>query len=187
MKVYTKTGDKGATSLFSGKRVSKDDDRVDAYGTVDELSSHLGLLAAKLPGDAAFLVGEIRAIQADLLAAGAVLATEPGSEAAQRLSGAGPERVEALEAAMDRMDDVLSPIRGFILPGGHEASGHAHVARTVCRRAERLVVRVAQQAEVPEGKVGEVIRYLNRLSDYLFVAARYVNRTAGVEDVLWHE
>ncbi len=185
MKIYTRTGDAGATSLFSGERVEKSDARVEAYGTLDELSSHLGLLAALLPPDQGDLAREIQEFQADLLTAGAVLATAPGAAAAARLAPLDPERTKALEASMDKMSLTLPPLSGFILPGGHRAAAQAHVARCVCRRAERAIVSLRGGDAGDGERLREVLAYVNRLSDWLFTAARHVNHLAGVPDIQW--
>ena len=171
MKIYTKTGDKGTTGLFGGARVPKDDPRIEAYGTVDELNSFLGLARASWPSSP--LDAELGLVQSDLFAIGARLAA-PGSD---RFPGADPARLAALEGAIDAMESELPPLRNFILPGGCAAAAHLHVARSVCRRAERLVVALG-------GEESSVV-YLNRLSDYLFVAARYANLKQGVDDVIW--
>lgn len=172
MKIYTRTGDSGETSLLGGKRVAKNDARIEAYGTVDELSSFIGVARAawqKSPID-----GELSQIQNDLFDVGARLSAVDAS----RFPGASDSRIAALEQAIDTMERGLAPLSNFILPGGSAAAAHLHVARTVCRRAERLVVAL-------EGEHQTTIRYLNRLSDYLFVAARFANATLGVEDVPW--
>ncbi len=170
VKIYTKTGDKGETSLFGGVRVPKDDPRIEAYGTVDELSSFLGVARASWPSSP--LDAEFGRIQSDLFDIGAHLAA-PGSS---RFPGADPARVAELETSIDAMEGELAPLRNFILPGGCVAAGHLHVARTVCRRAERLVVALREESSVV---------YLNRLSDFLFVAARYANLRHGVDDIVW--
>ncbi len=186
MRIYTGGGDRGKTSLFSGERVSKDDQRVEAYGDVDELNSVLGILAAYLHELQGELAQEIEQIQSDLLHVGAWLATTPASPSVQVLQEIAG-RHQALEAAIDRMDQELPALTGFVLPGGHLTAGWAHVARTVCRRAERHVVRLLDGAD--EGKAAtqlrEAVVYLNRLSDYLFVLARYCNRLVGTPDALW--
>jgi cob(I)alamin adenosyltransferase len=170
VKIYTRTGDAGETSLFGGARVSKDDPRIVAYGTIDELNSFLGVARASWPASP---IGEQFArIQSDLLAIGAHLAS-PGSS---RFAGVDPGRIAELEKAIDAMEGELPPLRNFILPGGCAAAAHLHVARTVCRRAERLVVALHDEAS---------IAYLNRLSDFFFVAARYANLKHGVADVVW--
>jgi len=208
MRIYTGGGDRGRTSLFSGERVAKHDRRIEAYGDLDELNSVLGALAAAL-GDApaggpAELGSEIERIQSDLLQAGAWLATTPGSTAQASLLEVTPHLIAGLEAAIDRMDAELEPLHGFILPGGSPSACWAHVARTVCRRAERRVVGLVdavhgahpapELGEVPaptpadrqaREQLGLIVIYLNRLSDYLFVLARHCNRRAGVPDRPW--
>jgi len=143
MKVYTGSGDRGKTSLFSGERIAKNDLRIDAYGDVDELNSILGGLIAGLPKALTSLTLELTRIQSDLLDVGAWLATTPGSSAEEMLTPFRPEKVAWLEAAIDRLDENLPPLKGFILPGGHPSGAQAHVARTVCRRAERHALKVA--------------------------------------------
>lgn len=170
MKIYTRTGDRGETSLFGGARVAKNDPRIEAYGTVDELSSFLGVArAASLPREVEVVLEQV---QRDLFDIGAHLA----SPAMTRFAGADPARIAELEAAIDAMERELAPLTNFILPGGAPAAAHLHVARTVCRRAERCVVALQDEATVA---------YLNRLSDYLFVAARFANLRAGVQDTQW--
>lgn len=173
MKIYTRTGDSGETSLFGGSRVRKDDPRIDAYGTVDELNSFIGAARAAWPDSP--IDKELETVQSDLFDVGAQLAA-PGSE---RFNGADPLRVQELEAAIDEMERELAPLKNFILPGGSVAASHLHIARTVCRRAERLVV------SLHETELDATIVYLNRLSDYLFVAARFANARLGVDDVGW--
>jgi cob(I)alamin adenosyltransferase len=175
MKIYTRGGDGGETSLLGGGRVRKSDPRIDAYGTVDELNAVVGLVRASWPQSA--LDEEMGRIQSDLFDLGARLAS-PGLE--ERFPGPSPARVTALEAAVDAMEEKLPPLTSFILPGGALASSFLHLARTVCRRAERLVVGLESGNSLP------VVVYLNRLSDYLFVAARFVNQESGVADVPWH-
>ena len=176
MKIYTRTGDGGETGLASGGRVPKDHPRVEAYGTVDELNAVLGLLAAQVP--AGELVDRLQQVQRALFGLGAALADPDG-----RLDvdpGAWP--VAPLEAWIDHMEDGLEPLTGFILPGGTSAAAVAHLARTVCRRAERCLVALEHAGgPVPDGAMA----YLNRLSDALFVLARHLNRRAGVPDVPW--
>jgi len=169
LKIYTRTGDAGQTSLFGGARVPKNDARIEAYGTVDELSSFVGLARASWPGSP--IDHHFAQIQSDLFAVGAHLAS-PGTS---RFAGVDPEHVAELERAIDSMDGELEPLRNFILPGGSATAAHLHVARAVCRRAERLVVALHDSSVV----------YLNRLSDFLFVAARYANKQLGVADVPW--
>lgn len=175
MKIYTRTGDHGQTSLFGGTRVAKNDPRIEAYGTVDELSSVIGVArASSLPEE---LDAVLEQVQRDLFDVGAYLAS-PGTS---RFSGVEPRRVEELERAIDTMECELAPLTNFILPGGSLQAAHLHVARTVCRRAERCVVALHDETEAT---LSTVI-YLNRLSDFLFVAARFANARAGVADVLW--
>ena len=177
MKIYTKTGDAGDTGLFGGPRVSKDDDRIEAYGTVDELNAALGLVRAA--GTTAEIDAEIARIQNDLFDVGAELATpDPAAHGVQSVS---PEMTRRLESAIDRLEDTLPPLRAFILPGGCPAAAHLHMARCVCRRAERRVVTLAGQASVS----GQLIIYLNRLSDLLFVMARVENQSSRIPDVPW--
>ena len=178
MKIYTKTGDSGKTSLVEGTRISKSDLRIEAYGTVDELNSFLGLVAdhdvnkKRNP----FL----KSIQDNLFVIGANLASDP-SKRADKVPPVHTEDIVALEKAMDEMDAMLPELRHFVLPGGHVAVSLAHVARTVCRRAERCVVRLSEADEVPE-LVG---MYLNRLSDYFFVLSRMMSTELGVAEVKW--
>jgi len=183
MKVYTGSGDRGKTSLFSGERIAKDDLRINAYGDVDELNSVLGGVIAGLPAALAGLIDELTRIQCDLLDVGAWLATTPGSAAVEMLTPFSPEKVAWLETAIDRLDAVLPPLKGFILPGGHPAAALAHVARTVCRRAERHAHMVTQGQQDESAKT--LLTYLNRLSDYMFVLARYCNQQTDTAEILW--
>lgn len=187
MKIYTGSGDRGKTSLFSGERVAKDNDRIEAYGDLDELNSVMGALAAALPASAADIRAELELIQSDLFCIGAWLATSPGAAAAASLPPIDPERTAALERAIDRIDATLPPLTGFILPGGSPCAGWAHIARTVCRRTERRVVRLAAETRDAgaAGQIGRAIVQLNRLSDYLFVLARHLNRIQGLADISW--
>ena len=179
MKIYTKGGDGGETSLFDQTRVSKADARVDAYGEVDELNACLGAARALFGGDGADLVELTEAIQRDLFAVGAMLA-DPSARIAARVTKAaiGQGDVDRLEQAIDRLEAGLPPLRRFILPGGAPAGALLHLARTVCRRAERRVVGLAVADPL-------VVIYLNRLSDLLFVMARVVNHRAGVPETEW--
>lgn len=173
-KIYTRTGDRGETSLLSGGRVAKDNPRVEAYGTLDELNSTLGLLLCEpLPEGA---LRELTEIQATLFAIGSILADPEG-----RLSrNEEVWRTEPVERWIDAMDADLEPLDAFILPGGSRGAALAHVARTVCRRAERRVQALADPT-LPTG----MLAYLNRLSDGLFVLARWLNAQLGVEDTRW--
>lgn len=175
MKIYTRTGDRGETSLFGGARVAKNDARIEAYGTVDELSSFIGVARASAPPSD--VDATLERVQRDLFDVGAHLAS-PGTS---RFAGVDPQRIEELERAIDAMERELAPLTNFILPGGALAAAQLHVARTVCRRAERCVVGLHDESEATQS----TIAYLNRLSDYLFVAARFANRRAGVDDVPW--
>ncbi|MBW3627987.1 MAG: cob(I)yrinic acid a,c-diamide adenosyltransferase [Gemmatimonadetes bacterium] len=185
MKIYTRTGDLGETGLFGGGRVAKDHVRVEAYGAVDELNSLLGLVIRELgQGPSSQLVPRLRLVQGDLLSLGASLATptaEEGGRAAASIPPLPLKRIGAMEEWMDAAEAELEPLREFILPGGTEAAARLHLARTVCRRAERRVVALAREARVD----GAVVQYLNRLSDLLFVYARLANRQAGAQDEKW--
>jgi len=175
LKIYTRTGDLGQTSLFGGARVAKNDARIEAYGTIDELSSHLGIARTQpIPSETDAILHQV---QIDLFEVGAHLAS-PGTS---RFPGVDPQRIAELEEAIDHMERELAPLTTFILPGGSAAAAQLHVSRTVCRRAERLVVALGD--ETPE--TISTIAYLNRLSDYLFVAARFTNKRAEIEDVPW--
>ncbi|HEY2585151.1 MAG TPA: cob(I)yrinic acid a,c-diamide adenosyltransferase [Tepidisphaeraceae bacterium] len=178
MKIYTKTGDDGTTGLIGGSRVPKSDPRIDCYGTVDELNAVIGLAAAAAGSQ---LLKQLRQIQAELFVIGSHLATPDGSRQAASLPPLSDENIRRLEAEIDASESALAPLRNFILPGGSELAARLHVARTVCRRAERVVVGFASGH--PLG--GRIIEYLNRLSDWLFVQARAANQAAGVDDVPW--
>ena len=179
MKIYTKGGDTGETSLFDNSRVSKADSRVDAYGEVDELNACLG--AVRAAGVDRDLADTLETIQQELFAVGAKLA-DPAARIAARVTKAavGDTKIARLEETIDRLETELEPLKGFILPGGTMPGALLHVARTVCRRAERRVVALGGDAVDPL-----VIVYLNRLSDLLFVMARAVNRRAGVPETQW--
>lgn len=184
MKIYTKTGDAGSTGLFGGARIAKDAPRVEAYGTIDELNACLGVAIAALEATQAELRPLLLALQADLFDLGAALATAPARQHERltaRLAPIGAAQVEALEHNIDHYEALLAPLRSFILPGGSAAAAALHHARTVARRAERRVVSLAAQ----ESLDGDALRYVNRLSDLLFVLARTANRLAGMEDVPW--
>jgi len=181
MNIYTRTGDRGQTGLFGGGRVAKSDARVEAYGDVDELNAALGLARAieLMPRVDEVLVP----LQRDLFAIGALLATPDRDKMHEQLAKARVDegRVAELEAAIDAGEAELEPLRAFILPGGTPKAAALHVARTVCRRAERRVVALSATVEIPE----LVVMYLNRLSDLLFVLARVANRRAGAGEVTW--
>ncbi len=179
MKIYTKTGDEGLTGLFGGKRVSKADPRVEAYGAVDELNSAIGVArAAGLPEASGSLLDSI---QSELFDIGAELAAVPEKADKLFVPVVAESQIEALERAIDESEGRLVPLQTFILPGGTPGAAQLHVARTVCRRAERRVVALATEEPVR----GEIVRYLNRLSDLLFSWARLANLEAEVPDVPW--
>jgi cob(I)alamin adenosyltransferase len=178
MRIYTKTGDDGKTGLFGGSRVSKASPRVAAYGTVDELNAFIGVARAAQPS--AFTDAILARVQVDLFTLGAELATVPGKEANLKMQLLEVADYERLERAIDEAEKPLAPLKNFIMPGGCEAASRLHLARTVCRRAEREVV--ALDDTTPRS---EVVIYLNRLSDLLFTLARYENHDAKVEDVPW--
>ena len=178
MKIYTKTGDQGTTALFGGKRVSKADLRIDAYGTVDELNSWVGLLRDQEVNrdDAPALIK----IQQDLFVMGSMLAAEPGNTKI-KIPFLKEEQIVFLEKEIDTMDGMLEPMKYFILPGGHPSVSYCHIARTVCRRAERLVIALNEQEPVDN----IVVKYLNRLSDFLFMLARKMGQDLKIEETPW--
>jgi cob(I)alamin adenosyltransferase len=179
MKIYTKTGDTGETGLFGGPRVRKDCPRIEAYGTVDELNAVLGLARAEaLSSDVDLLLARV---QNELFELGAELAT-PDAQG-KKTATLGEENVAALEAAIDRHEALLPPLKQFILPGGTRAAALMHLSRTVCRRAERRLITLAAAEQVSPN----LIIYLNRLSDLLFVLARSVNHSASRADVPWQK
>ena len=180
MKIYTKTGDRGETSLVGGQRVSKCCERLESYGTVDELNSHIGVLITYCtdPADSAFLTD----VQAKLFVVGGYLATDNSTHEVRQGNIVTAEMVEAVEHEIDRLNELVPPLRLFILPGGCRGAGYAHVCRTVCRRTERCILRLAEcGAEVDE----QVTAYINRLSDYFFVLARKLNVDNNTEDIVW--
>ncbi len=179
MPIYTKTGDTGETGLFGGGRVGKDNERVDAYGEVDELNASVGL--ARAMGLSPKLDAIAKTIQEQLFTVGAMLATPAGTKAEQQIPKLKPDWVAAMEKAIDDLDRELPKMTNFILPGGNGPAAALHVARTVCRRAERRVVPLMRAGKID----ASVVVYLNRLSDLLFTMARAANRRAGIEDVKW--
>lgn len=185
MKIYTRTGDEGETGLFGGGRVRKDHPRVEAYGEVDELNAVIGLAIASAANSGHDTMTErLRTIQEDLFTIGAHLSTPSavsGSKTASHLPRLPEERVAQMEHWMDEADDRLPPLRNFILPGGGETAARLHLARTVCRRAERRVLALASESEVSAA----IPVYLNRLSDLLFILARVANLAEAREDVAW--
>jgi cob(I)alamin adenosyltransferase len=180
-RIYTRTGDAGETGLFDGRRVSKADLRVEAYGEVDELNAALGVVLAQRPSPDADIVAMLEQIQRDLFAVGGRLA-DPSAKVAERVEKmrVGADHVARIEQWIDRLEAELPPLRRFILPGGSAAGAALHLARTICRRAERRIVLLGTD-EVPP----ELLAYVNRLSDFLFVVARAVNRRAGVPELEW--
>jgi cob(I)alamin adenosyltransferase len=181
MKIYTRTGDAGETALFGGGRVPKNDARVTAYGEVDELNSVLGLVRSTEPRE--FFDPLLEAIQRDLFSIGGQLATPDPSRVAKALEKAelSGNRVSEFERIMDEAEQELLPLRQFVLPAGSPKAAALHLARTVCRRAERSVVGLSQTSDVP----APFLVYLNRLSDLLFSLARLANHRAGLNDVTW--
>lgn len=180
-KVYTKTGDKGETSIIGGIRVKKSCERLEAYGTVDELSSHLGLLASMLPdGEDKDLI--IR-IQNNLFGVCSNLATDQSQTPLYDSAKLPDGEIEILEHEVDEIMNLLPERQGFILPGGTQAAAQAHVCRTVCRRAERRIVALSEVAQISP----ETQQYINRLSDYLFVLAKKINFNAGVSEIIWQK
>lgn len=180
MKIYTKGGDQGQTGLFGGQRVPKDHLRLHTYGTFDELNATIGLVLAEnaFPGEGLVRTGLAR-IQNELFQLGAELATPPGKAVSMRLIESAD--ILRLEGEIDAMESNLKPLKTFILPGGSKVSAFLHLCRTVCRRAERELVVLHRSEPVRP----EVLGYVNRLSDYLFVAARFTNAQAGIADIPW--
>lgn len=187
MKVYTGTGDRGKTSLFSGERIDKSNLRVEAYGDVDELNALIGAILNVLPEGSTTQAGQLEQVLIDLFHMGACLATTPGGENTAAFSDLPAEKITWLEKAIDRMDADLPRLTRFVLPVGHPAASACHLARCVCRRAERRVVRVCLETDArSEDQPYHGIRgYLNRLSDYLFVMARYCNHITGTVERTW--
>ncbi|MFN3444903.1 MAG: cob(I)yrinic acid a,c-diamide adenosyltransferase [Bacteroidia bacterium] len=177
-KIYTKTGDKGETSLIGGVRVPKFHLRIESYGTVDELNSYLGLIIDGLNNKETSKV--LYEIQDRLFTIGSVLASDP-VKSKMKIPDVHEADVELLEQGMDRMDADLPELKNFILPGGNIVASHCHVARCICRRAERIVVHLSSETEVPE----IIVRYLNRLSDYLFILSRKIVHDAGATETVW--
>jgi cob(I)alamin adenosyltransferase len=178
MKIYTKTGDDGTTGLLGGSRVQKSEARIDCYGNVDELNAFLGWSAVTATGP---LLEQLRAIQSDLFVIGSHLAVADGAAPPSSLPMLDESIVSRLEMQIDSAVAQLPALRTFVLPGGSELAARLHIARTVCRRAERRLVRFAQDRPVP----ATIVTYLNRLSDWLFVQARLANSTSKVADIPW--
>lgn len=180
MKIYTKTGDKGTTSLVGGTRVPKTHIRLEAYGTVDELNSNLGLLITYLTDnrDKKFL----QHVQDKLFAVGSHLATDQEKIKLYEISVITPALIEAIEQEIDYLDTLLTPLSNFILPGGSRGAAICHICRTVCRRAERRILALAEQVEISS----ELLIYVNRLSDYLFTLSRKINLDEKKEEIFWN-
>jgi cob(I)alamin adenosyltransferase len=178
MKIYTKTGDKGSTSLIGGTRVTKDHIRIESYGTVDELNSYIGLIRDQEISKESFNV--LIEVQDRLFTIGAILASDP-EKSKMKIPELSEEDVLFLENEIDLMNEVLPEMRSFVLPGGHQTVSFCHIARCVCRRAERNTIRLSAESKVPE----LVIKYLNRLSDYLFVLARKLTMDLQATEIPW--
>lgn len=178
MKIYTKTGDTGKTSLIGGTRVSKASLRIDTYGTVDELNAYIGLVRDQPVNEARRDL--LKEIQDRLFTIGSLLASEP-DQTKKQIPDLYESDIQCLETEMDKIDVVVPPLRAFVLPGGHQSVSFCHVARTVCRRAERLVIMLNEVEPVNE----LVIKYINRLSDFLFMLSRLMTQELGSEEVVW--
>lgn len=179
-KIYTKTGDKGTTSLIGGTKVPKSHLRIEAYGTVDELNSYIGLCKDLITDENGRQV--LQEVQDRLFTIGSSLACDPVKEPKMQMPDLKEEDVNLLEKEIDKMNDVLPPMKNFILPGGHPTVSHIHIARCVCRRAERCCVRLELESTEVEPVI---IKYINRLSDYLFVLARYAAHQLGSGEIPW--
>lgn len=179
-KIYTRTGDGGKTSLVGGVRIAKSDIRLEAYGTIDELSAHIGLLVALLPEDD-HDSQELLRVQNNLFNVGTYLATDQSQTALSSAARLPEGETERLEAEIDQILQLLPEPQGFVLPGGTVGAAQAHVARTVCRRAERRMAALSESAEVGL----QMQKYVNRLSDYLFVLAKKINFNKGKHEILW--
>lgn len=180
--LYTRTGDCGMTSLVGGERVSKTCDRLEAYGTVDEFNSFIGLLAAnsQTPSDVKNILLKI---QNKLFNLGAYLATDNKDGGEGTVWGFGEDDVTLIEKEIDRLDSIVPPLRAFVLPGGSEVAALAHVCRTVCRRTERRLLTLAETVSIAQ----IVLQYFNRLSDYFFVLARFLNVNAKIDEIFWQK
>jgi cob(I)alamin adenosyltransferase len=191
-KIYTRTGDKGRTSLIGGTKVAKSHIRIESYGTVDELNSYIGLLCDELAAAAGPVshpvlplggsIKMLREIQDRLFTIGASLACDPDKESKMKIPDLKEEDIKALEDDIDRMNEVLPEMRSFILPGGHVAVSTAHIARCICRRAERICVQMQENHQYIEPIV---LKYINRLSDHLFTLARYAGHLLNVAEIPW--
>lgn len=179
MKIYTKTGDKGTTALIGGTRVSKSDLRIEVYGTVDELNSYIGLVRDQEVNKGRLDI--LKEIQDRLFTIGSTLATDPDKDTKMITPDLHEEDITLLEQEIDKYTSAVPPLRAFVLPGGHQSVSFCHVARCVCRRAERLAIRLQEVSVVDD----RVIKYLNRLSDYLFALCRVMTQELGAEEVTW--
>ena len=179
MKIYTKTGDKGTTALFTGRRVPKHHIRIESYGTIDELNSHLGLLRDQEMD--AHSKEMLVLTQEKLFTVGSILATEPDKDKRLKIPRITQEDIALLEKEMDQMNENLPEMTHFILPGGHTTVSYCHIARTVCRRAERMISYLHENEPVPE----TLLSYVNRLSDYLFVLARKLSKDINADEIKW--
>lgn len=179
MKIYTKTGDKGTTALIGGTRVAKSHLRIEAYGTVDELNSHIGLVRDQEVNRSRAAI--LKEIQDRLFTIGSMLATDPDKNVKMVTPDLHSEDVTLLESEIDAMSEDVPPLRAFVLPGGHQSVSFCHVARCVCRRAERLAIRLQEESPVDE----LVVIYLNRLSDYLFALCRRMTHELQAEEITW--
>jgi len=180
MKIYTKTGDKGTTSLIGGTKVFKSHLRIEAYGTVDELNSYIGLCKDLLSDESSKSV--LQEIQDRLFTIGSALACDPEKETKMKIPDLKESDITLLEKEIDKMDSELPSMKSFILPGGHPTISHIHIARCICRRAERYCVRLETEKNEVESII---IKYLNRLSDYLFILARYASLLLNVQEIPW--
>lgn len=179
-KIYTKTGDLGQTSLIGGTKVAKSHIRIESYGTIDELNSYIGLVSDQI--EFTEIKVTLKEIQDRLFTIGSSLATDPEKDSKMKLPDLKEEDILYLEQQIDRMNEALPVMKNFILPGGHVAVSTSHIARCICRRAERLCVNLKEHEEFIDPVV---IKYLNRLSDYLFVLARYIGHLLQVEEIPW--
>jgi len=180
LKIYTKTGDKGKTSLIGGTKVLKSNIRIESYGTIDELNSFIGLLGDYIQDEHSKTI--LKEIQDRLFTIGASLACDPDKESRMKIPDLKEEDVYLLENEIDSMEAVLEPMKSFILPGGHVTISTAHIARCVCRRAERICVSLQENESAVEPLI---LKYINRLSDYLFVLARYAGHLLNVDEIVW--
>lgn len=180
MKIYTKTGDNGTTSLIGGTKVLKSNERIEAYGTIDELNAHIGLCRDLITDD--HTRSMLKEIQDRLFTIGAALACDPDKETKMKIPDLHVADVDLLEKEMDKMDGQLEPLQKFILPGGHPTVSQIHIARCVCRRTERLVVNLLIRDQEHETLI---IQYMNRLSDYLFILGRYIAKQLQVQETSW--